>query len=108
MDLDQISDNDLADLLALFHSLAAGGRNRPAFDLYNIIEREGTRRHKSTLISDYQDDQLAETITALTAFVDDMRARGAPDDHPGLYFVLENLTTLIGEAERRGLIKPVQ
>jgi hypothetical protein len=108
MGLEQISDNDLAGLLQLFQTLAAGGKNRVAFDLYIIIEREGTRRHQSTLIAEYEDNQLVEAVNALTAFVDDMRAKGVPDSQPGLYFVLENLTTLIEEAERRDLIKPIQ
>ncbi len=108
MDLTEISDNDLSGLLQLFHALAAGGKNRAAHDLYIIIEREGARRHKSTPIADYQDNELVEIVQALTSFVDDMRAKGASDNQPGLYFVSESLTVLIEEAERRGLIKPVQ
>ncbi|MBM2804490.1 MAG: hypothetical protein HW419_2383 [Deltaproteobacteria bacterium] len=108
VDLEQISDNDLAGLLQLFHALAAGGKNRVAHDLYIIIEREGTRRHQSTPIAEYEDNQVVEAVNALTSFVDDMRAKGATDDHPGLHFILESVTVLIGEAERRGLVKPLQ
>jgi hypothetical protein len=81
MDLEQISDNDLAGLLQLFAALAAGGKNRVAHDLFTIVEREGARRHKSTKIAEYQDNEIVETVTVLTSFVDDMRAKGAPDNH---------------------------
>ena len=108
MDLKEISDKDLAALLELFRTLATTRSNRVALDLSAIIERESLSRRQSTPIEDYTDNELVRIIEDLTSFVDDGRAKGMPDDHPGARFILENLTALISEAKRRDLIKEPQ
>jgi len=108
MDLKDIADSDLGALLEFFRAAAMQGSSKFMVDLFYIVERESLSRHKTTPIRDYQDKDLVEAIERLKALVDEQRAAGVPDDYPGLHFVLLNLTVAIEEAERRGLIKPVQ
>jgi len=108
MDLKEIADQDLGALLQFFRTTAMQGSNTFMLDLFYIVERESLSRHKTKPIRDYQDKDLVEAIKQLKALVDEQRAAGVPDDYPGLHFVLLNLTVAIEEAERRGLIKPVQ
>jgi hypothetical protein len=108
MDLKEIADNDLAALLEFFRAAATQGSNHFFLDLFCIVERESLSRHASTAIADYQDKDLADAIQRLTALVDEQRANGMQDDYPAMHFVLLNLTVAIEEAERRGIVKPIQ
>jgi hypothetical protein len=102
MDLKELSDEDLSAFLEVFRALAMQKKNKVAMDLFAIVEREMLSRHESTPIAEYRDDELVAMIEILKAAVDSARANGARDDVPLMQFLLENLTVLIGEAEKRG------
>ena len=58
MDLERISSNDLVALLEAFRAMGQED-NRVAVDLFCIVEREMLRRHESTELTHYTDDELA-------------------------------------------------
>lgn len=106
MDLKALTDRDLAGLLELFRTLAP--KNRVAVDLFAIVETEMLSRHEPTSISEYPDDQLSNATAELASLVDHSRANGIPDDYPSMRFLLLNLTALVDEMERRGMVNEVQ
>ena len=107
MDLSTIADAELAAMLEAFRAVGQQG-NRVALDLFCIVEREMLRRHESTEIAHYTDDELAGAVALITHAVDASRAGGVPDDCPAVQFLLLAITDLAPEVERRGLIKPLQ
>lgn len=108
MDLKEIADNDLGALLEFFRTTAIQASNRFMLDLFYIVERESLSRHETTPIADYQDRDLIDAIERLRMLVDQHRAAGVQDDYPTVHFMLLNLTVAIEEAERRGIVKPIQ
>ena len=104
MNLKDLTDKDLALLLNVFRTLAEGN-NRVAIDIGAIVEAEGLSRRRPTDIADYTDADLVRTIEDLKSFVEHNRAAGVSDNCPYMQFVLENMTVLIDEAEKRDLIK---
>jgi hypothetical protein len=107
MDLSTIADAELAVMLEAFGTLGQCG-NRIGLDLLCVIEKERMARHQHTDIVDYTDNELGSAMVMLTRAVDASRAGGVPDDCPAVQFLLEAITGLAGEVERRGLIKPLQ
>jgi hypothetical protein len=83
-------------------------KNRVALDLYCIIEREMLARHESVEIADYTDDELSNATACLCCAVDTSRAAGVDDSHPAMQFLLFNITALVGEMEKRGMVKELQ
>ena len=65
LDLSQLTDADLAGMLAAFRELALT-RNRIALDLYAIVEKEMLSRHRSLEITDYTDDELNKAVACLS------------------------------------------
>jgi hypothetical protein len=107
MDLKTIASTDLAALLEAMRELALT-KNRVALDLFAIIETEMLSRHQPVEIGDYLDTEIAEATVAIAAAIDATRARGITDDYPAVQFLRFNITTLVNEMEKRGMVKEVQ
>jgi hypothetical protein len=88
-------------------ALAATG-NRIALDLFIIIGRETLRRHESLEIAEHSDQHLTEAVTCLCNAVDKAREAGVADDYPALRFLMLNITALVDEMEKRGMVKELQ
>jgi hypothetical protein len=101
MDLSDVSEPDLAVLLQGMRALAMT-KNKPALDLFCIVEREFLARHPSTEIGNYSDTDLHNAAAALCVAIDEGRKRGLSDDYPTLRFMLLAVTAFAGELERRG------
>jgi hypothetical protein len=101
MDLQSLTDEELATFLELFRKAAIEGTNRFFLDLLVIVERETIKRHRSREMQDYQDRELVHAIECLTQLVDVLRAEGLEDDSGALKFVLLASTGAIVEMERR-------
>lgn len=107
LDLSQLTDADLAGMLAAFRELALT-RNRIALDLYAIVEKEMLSRHRSLEITDYTDDELNKAVACLCCAVDAARKGGLADDYPGVKFLLATINGLLDEMESRGLVHALQ
>lgn len=107
MDLTALTDSDLAALLEAMRVLALT-RNRIALDMYAIIEAEMLARHQPVEITDYTDDEISKATAALACAVDTSRANGIDDAYPAMKFLLLNLTALIDEMEKRGMVQELQ
>jgi hypothetical protein len=107
MEIKEMKGDDLAALLEAMRALALT-KNRVALDLLVIVEREMLSRHESTPIADYADEDLSTATACLCCAVDTIRASGVEDDYPASRFLLLNLTALLDELEKRGLVHEVQ
>jgi len=107
MELKALTDEDLVALLAALRELATT-RNRPALDMYCIVETELLLRHEPIEISDYSDDELNKATACLACAVDASRTAGIQDDYPAMKFLMLNITALVDELERRGMVHEVQ
>jgi hypothetical protein len=108
MDLTEVSNADLKALHEALRQVAISPPNRAALDVLAIIEEEMLRRHQPTEIADYTDKEIGETVAVLVAAVDGTRSVGVSDDYPAVRFMRVNITALVDEMERRGLVHELQ
>ena len=107
MDLSDVSEPDLALLLEGMRALAMT-KNKPALDLFCIVEREFIARHSSTEIWNYSDNDLHNAAGALSICIDEGRKRGLSDDYPTMRFLLLAMNAFVDELERRGAAYQLQ
>ena len=107
MDLSDVSEPDLAALLEGMRALAMT-KNKPALDLFCIVEREFIARYQSTEIAAYTDRDLHNAAAALCVCVEEGRKRGLSDDYPTLRFMLLAVNAFVDELERRGAAYQLQ